>query len=170
MEAEDSRDPARYLNEEFDRRLKAFGFDPGRPVYEMQDVAFTFEALQQALFRSTYDALPILLFNIGREERYRVPVVVELVQVAFQPQAFFIGERGISCMPQPDYYVRGYVQQSGFDPQAQPIVVHALVEMDAADEQQGPSIHVVYVQTVREPTNTPPDTPLRWGTDEEVTR
>lgn len=167
MGADESEVGTRNLDEKFDSRLKALGFDPGKPVYEVAPT-FDFDAVQHALFRSRYDALPTLLFVVGDTSAYDIPVVVGLVQVSYLQQEVFLTERAIACWRQPDYYIRGFVQQSAFDVDRRPIVVHALVQMNSSDDK--PTIDLVYLQIVREPTTASPDTPLRWGTEDEITR
>jgi hypothetical protein len=161
---ERAQEQTRYLSEEHSKKLKLLGFDHSCPVYEIS-LDFEPSLLQEALFRSTYTK-PILL-PLEIDERtehfpfdWGVPMVVESVQAVYLPYAVGIGETPTGCYERPEWFVRGFLYKSGFDPYLQ------VVRMNLYCQTQGSSddrFDLGFLQVVRNPSTVSPDSLLRWG-------
>jgi hypothetical protein len=154
----------RYLSEELSNKLKLLGFDPSCPVYEIS-LDFEPSLLEEALFQSTYKK-PILLplEIIERTEHFPldwdVPMVVESVQAVYLPYAVGVGETPTGCYERPEWFVRGFLYKSGFDPYLQVVRINLYCQTQANDDGR---FDLGFLQVVRNPSAVNPDTPLRWG-------
>jgi hypothetical protein len=149
--------------------LKAFGFDPGIPVYEINQVDFNLfdlDRVKQALFGSTYRNPVTLPFRFGhhipREPAPEVSLdmIVEMVQAFYPPNIPSLSmKKPIGCFDDPEWYLRGYVYKSGFDPYPETIRMHVYIATGGA----GNDFSHALVQLVRQPSGADPSTPLVYG-------
>lgn len=114
-------------------RLIALGFDPATPVYGFDNPDFNLADVKQALFQSTYQKPGLLPLLSGDPlDGPRLYVVPELIQVTFYVTDGFCG-RGNP----PNWYVRGYLPQSGLNPTQPLCTVHMeliLARIDDPDQ------------------------------------
>jgi hypothetical protein len=158
--------PPRPLNQETSDELKAFGFDPGIPVYEVDEIGFSLDDLKRALFESIYRAPVALPINIG-ERGFASPdvelhMVVESVQAFYPPYTPNLDmKQSLGCSNVPEWYVRGFLYKSGFDAYPETIRMHVYITTgDSADD-----FNYMIVQVARHPSGADPSTPLVWGKD-----
>jgi hypothetical protein len=147
--------------------LKAFGFDPGIPVYEIDDFDFDLDRVKQALFGSTYKNPVTLPFRFGRHipgepaPEVTLDMIVEMVQAFYPPNIPSLSmNKPISCMDAPEWYLRGYVYKSGFDPYPETIQMHVYI---ATGGGKGDQFNHALVQLVRQPSDADPSTLLVRG-------
>lgn len=156
MADSEQTDDERTVVEALSQQLKALGFDPGTPVFEMSGT-ITMEQVQQALFASTYNKPVVVPFTYGDEpsETWSLPMVVELVQAIYEPFSISVGENPLGCWEHPCLYLRGYLQKSAFDPYPETIRMHAYLDV----ERDEGTIEGGTLQLVR-PSGADPQTPL----------
>lgn len=127
MEAEDQRkfEPAE------SERLIALGFDPATSVYAVGNPDFNMADVRQALFQGTYlhpQTIP-LVYDSGD---WNLPVVPELIQATY-----YVVESRSGRADLPNWYVRGHLPLSGFNPTQPPCTVHLeliLARIDDPDQ------------------------------------
>lgn len=112
-------------------RLIALGFVEGAPVYSIANPGFSLVDVKEALFQGTYlEPRPISL--LGSEHGIRLGVVPELIQATFCVTDGYKGRGDLA-----DWYVRGHLPQSGFNPDHPLCVVHMeliLARIDDPDQ------------------------------------
>jgi len=154
--------PDETMATETSERLVGLGFDPGLPVYELEPVGFDLDNLKQALFGSTYREPVTVTFLSDKEDMQDTPlgfgvaVQVELVQLFFLPSEPHVGSGVVECHPEPQWYLRGFVFKSAFDPYPETIRVHARLDNDSPEIR----IDKALVQFVRQPSGADPSTPM----------
>ena len=147
--------------------LKAFGFDPGIPVYEINQVNFDFDLdrVKQALFESTYQNPVTLPFEFGSNpgdggSEVTLHMIVEMVQAFYAPNIPSLSmKKPIGCIDAPEWYLRGYVYKSGFDPYPETIRMHVYIATGGAANDFNHAL----VQLVRRPSDADPSTRLVYG-------
>jgi len=140
-------------------RLIAFGFDPGIPVYEIDKPDFEVDDLKRAVFESTYRKPVTLRFQSDKDEFMETPLaeglhmVVELVRVFYAPSEPFVGSGLVGCYNEPEWYVRGFLYKSGFDPYPEVLLMHAYLQNDGKEVSR---IDQAVLQVVRNPSGVNP--------------
>jgi hypothetical protein len=149
-------------------RLKTLGFEPGIPVYLVEDVAFDLVRVRQALFESTYNSPITVVFQDSRDVMseepigHGLPMVVELMQAVYVPAEAHVGSGVLGCHNTPDWYVRGFLYKSGFDPYPEVIPMHAYLEI-ADQDGSGKVIECAHVQIVRPCSGVDRSAPLVYA-------
>ncbi len=114
-------------------RLLALGFAEDVPVYGIGNPCFSLADVKQALFQGTYQEQG--LFPMLRSEHTgssQLHVVPELIQATFYVTEGFCGRGNL-----PNWYVRGYLPQSGLNPDQPLCTVHMeliLARIDDPDQ------------------------------------
>lgn len=158
----------RPLPEEISERLKGLGFEPGIPVHEIDKVDFDFGHVKDALFGSTYRQPITVTFRSDKEALEETPIgvglpmVVELVQAIYVPLEPSVGSGHFGCTNVPDWYLRGFLYKSGYDPYSEIIRMHAYLEL-GSDPDEMSKIEVARVQVVRHRMSVDRSEPLVWG-------
>ena len=161
MTTEHDADMSQLLSEEMSDRLKAFGFDPGIPVYEDARPRFDLGDVQRALFQSTYRSPITLPFFFGEGRDIELHMVVRWVQAYFEPYAPDLRmRRPLGCYNEPEWYLRGFLYKSGFDVNPEVVPMHVYLTTDGGD----PKLHAALVQVVAAASEADPSTRLTWGT------
>jgi hypothetical protein len=143
--------------------LKALGFDPGIPVYDLSKVEFGPDRVKEALFQSTLHR-PVLLHFSEDDADPSTPLgvdlsmVVESVQVYYAPREPRLDGKPIGCWEDPEFYLRGFAYKSGFDPYPEVIRMHVYLRVASGSGFDGATL-----QIVREPSGADPSTPLAYG-------
>jgi hypothetical protein len=156
----------RLVDEKLSGELKAFGFDPGVPVYAVDELDFDLDLVKKALFESTYRRPTTLPFYIGSRDPLdftgpdlELDMVVELVQAFYAPREVRIGVTPVGCFDAPEWYLRGFAYKSGFDPHPDVICMHVYIATGGAANDFNHAI----VQIVNHPSGVDPSTRLSYG-------
>ncbi|HEV3322099.1 MAG TPA: hypothetical protein VG147_07925 [Solirubrobacteraceae bacterium] len=151
----------RALNTEDSALLKSFGFDPGIPVYDIEEIAFDVEELKRALFESDYDNPVTLIFQVPHTDAATpdgctdLPMVVELIQASYESYQRYVGGIGIGRFNSPVYYLRGYLYTQRSD---RTIPMHIYLTVGERNVFSS-----AIVQIVIRPSGADPSEPLRYG-------
>lgn len=157
----------RALSEEDSDMLKGFGFDPGIPVYAIDEIAFDLGQIKHALFDSTYRNPTILPFYTGSRHPGDDPgvelyMVLELVQAYYPPYAPILGMGApLGCFNAPEWYLRGFLYKSPHDPYPEAIRMYVYIATGGSADDFNHAI----VQVVRQPSGADPSIPLVYGKD-----
>ncbi len=140
--------------------LKSFGFDPGIPVYEVEEIDFDVEELKRALFESDYSHPVTLMFRVPRTEfspygYSDLPMAVELVQASYESYERRVEGIGVGRYDSPVYYLRGYLYTQGGD---RTIPMHVYLEVNERNDFSGAKVQIVI-----KPSRADPSEPLRYG-------
>ncbi|HEX3691963.1 MAG TPA: hypothetical protein VHU13_01360, partial [Solirubrobacteraceae bacterium] len=125
-------------------------------MYEIERPSFPLAAVKKALFESTYQSPVVLHLQSERDADAETPigkgvdVVVVTVQAVYLPLEPSVGSGVFGCHNEPEWYVRGYLYKSPFDPHDGPIRVHVYLEIDGGSDRE--KVDRVMVQFVHEPS------------------
>jgi hypothetical protein len=162
---DDTPTPVDTIRSDMSERLVALGFDPGIPVHEVEDLDFDLDAVKRALFESTYQNPITLPFRFRSDippylADLELRMVVSAVQAYYEPYAPIVGmSRPLGCWSPPEWYVRGFLYKSGFDPYPEIVQMHVYLRTDGSES----TLHSALVQVVRHPSGADPSTPLVQG-------
>ena len=150
----------RPLSDEDSELLKSFGFDPGIPVYDVEEIEFDVQALKQALFESDYSHPVTLMFRVphtdpGPDGCTDLPMAVELVQASYESYERRIEGVGVGRYDSPVYYLRGYLHTQGGD---RTIPMHVYLTVRERNECAGAKVQIVI-----RPSGANPSEPLHYG-------
>jgi hypothetical protein len=156
----------RAVPSEMSQQLKALGFDPGIPVYEIAGVSFPLGLVKSALFDSTYLNPTLLPLRSEREADAETPIgrgvniVVEMVQAVYLPLEPHVGSGVFGCHEAPEWYVRGFLYMNPVGPGA-PVCVHLYLTVDGGTDRE--KIEIAMVQFVHEPSKSDPGAELVYA-------
>jgi hypothetical protein len=151
----------RALNTEDSELLKGFGFDPGIPVYEVEEITFGVDELKRALFESDYHSPVTLMFRVPYTDAATpdgctdLPMAVELIQASYESYERHVDCIGIGRFDSPVYYLRGYLYTQGGDRR---VPMHVYLTVRERNAFTG-----AIVQIVLRPSGADPSEPLRYG-------
>lgn len=128
-------------------RLIALGFDPTTPVYAIGNPEFNLADVKQALFQGTYQEQKLFPLLSSEHVGHRLYVVPELIQATFYVTDGFCGRGNL-----PNWYVRGYLPQSGLNPDQPLCTVHMELILARIDDPE--QIEQVNYQLVADPPPT----------------
>jgi hypothetical protein len=149
------------LSEEDSKLLKSFGFDPGIPVYDTDELRFDIEDVKRALFESDYSEPVILTFKVPNTDNAtsdkcsELPIAVALVQASYESYERYVDGIGIGRYESPVYYLRGYLYTQGGD---RTIPAHAFLAVGERNV-----LTDAKVQIVIKPSDADSSEPLRYG-------
>jgi hypothetical protein len=141
--------------------LREFGFDPGIPVHDHVQVDFDIAQLKAALFDSDYSN-PVTLPFLGQHADSTTPtdidirMVVESVRASYETYETEVDGIGVNRYESPEYYVRGYLYQSGCHRAAVPM--HVYLRVRGRNEFSAATIQVVF-----QPSGADPSTPIKYA-------
>lgn len=148
------------LAEDDSELLKSFGFSPGIPVYDVEEIEFDIGQLKRALFESDYSHPATLMFRVPYTEICpdgfsELPMIVELVQASYESYERHIAGIGVGRFESPVYYLRGYLNTQGGD---RTIPMHVYLSVSERNEFTGAKVQIVV-----KPSDADPLEPLRYG-------
>ena len=171
MEADPSTpyDPSKHLDKEQSDRLKVLGFEPGWPVMELGSFDFGIDRINEALMSSTYWRPTFIPFYYEQraiecrdeDEVWQLYTIPELIQVLYAPFTPRNEAQPVGCWDDPEWYIRGRLLRSGFDPHTRIDQMHVL--LGHMEPGQGQTIEGCIAQLVRyHRTDIDPTAPLMW--------
>jgi hypothetical protein len=143
------------------KRLKAFGFDSGIPVYDFVKIAFDIADVKRALFDSDFSN-PVTLSFPGKNADATTPIgidlamEVELVRASYETYETEINGVGVNRYDSPEYYIRGYLYGAGGDRRSIPM--HVYLRVGDRNEFDSATVQVVF-----RPSGANTSTPFVYG-------
>ena len=101
-------------------------FEPGQKVYTFYP-EFELTDIKAAIFEGTYRDPKPLTIRMQHSGIVELQVIVKLVEQLYQPFLEAPGQAPFTCYNEPDWYLEGWVQQSGFNPFEGPLHVRLYV-------------------------------------------
>jgi len=141
-------------------RLIALGFAGHVPVYGIGNPGFSLADVKEALFQGTYQQpQPVTLLN--GDAGVRLAVVPELIQATHYVTDGYNGRSDL-----PNWYVRGHLPRSGFNPDQPLCTVHMELILARIDDPD--QVEAVNYQLVADPPPTASSRQLARATGEPL--
>ncbi len=127
-------------------KLKSLGFDPGIPVYEVEDLDFDIEDIKRALFDSDYSKPTLLTLMVPDTDAAApdgstdVPMAVEIVQASYESYERVVAGVGVGRFESPEYYLRGYLYTQGGD---RTIPMHVFLKVGERNQFRAAIVQIV---------------------------
>jgi hypothetical protein len=158
----------KYLDKELSDRLKILGFEPGWPVMELSGFNFGIDRINEALMSSTYWRPSAVEFyyeqrvkDSDEDQKWPLPMIPELIQALYEPFTPRLETLPVGCWDDPEWYIRGRLLRSGFDPHHGIDQMHVFIPHMETGE--GHTIDICVVQLVRHHLpDADPTAPLAW--------